>query len=173
MGNQIFHPLSPLDGRYARITQPLADIFSEFSLVSHRISLEIKYLQALSKAKVVRSFTKKELAFLNNLQKPTQTSFQKVKDIEQTTHHDVKAVEYYLAESLQSTSLADCIPFLHLGLTSEDINNLAYRQMVTQASKQILQPQLENILSQLADFAQKHKTCRKITLVFSPSPNRD
>ena len=134
--------LSPLDGRYAHVTQPLAEVFSESSLITQRIQIELKYLQALAKAKVIRPFTKTEISLCTKLEKPSLASIQRVKHIEQKIHHDVKAIEYFLAEKFQSTSLKECVPYIHLGLTSEDINNLAYRLMINQAQQEIILPQL-------------------------------
>ncbi len=148
--------LSPLDGRYAHVTQPLALVFSESSLITQRIQIELKYLQALAKAKIIRSLTKAEISLCTKLEKPSLPAIQRVKQIEQKIHHDVKAVEYLLAEKFQSTSLKDCIPYIHLGLTSEDINNLAYRLMINQAQQEIILPQLTVLLKILTQLAQEN-----------------
>jgi adenylosuccinate lyase len=148
--------ISPLDGRYHYLTKPLAKIFSESSLISHRLKIEILYLQALSKAKIIRSFTKKEILFLNKLQQPTPTDIKKIKQIEKKTHHDVKAVEYYLAQKLKSSSLKNIIPFIHFGLTSADINNLSYRLMISSANQNLLLPKLKEILKTLSQLCAKH-----------------
>lgn len=149
--------LSPLDGRYAHVTQPLAEVFSESSLITQRIQVELKYLQALAKAKIIRPLTKAEINYCTQLQKPSLESVKKVKQIEQSIHHDVKAVEYFLIEMLQPTSLKDCCSYLHLGLTSEDINNLAYRLMVRQSQQEIILPQLKSILRCLIDLVKKYR----------------
>ncbi|MBU0579047.1 adenylosuccinate lyase [Patescibacteria group bacterium] len=148
--------LSPLDGRYHHLTQPLSNIFSEASLVSHRLKIEILYLKTLSQTKIIRSFTKKEISYLDQLQKPTLATIKKIKQIEKKIHHDVKAIEYYLALKLKSSSLKDCISFLHFGLTSADINNLSYRLMISSAHQKILLPQLKKILKTLNQFCTKY-----------------
>jgi len=126
--------ISPIDGRYAAQTADLMADFSEFALIKCRVRVEVEWLQFLAELPGVtdlRALTEGEQAFLSALAAdfdPAQAD--RVKEIEQTTRHDVKAVEYYLQEKLRSTTLADTIPFIHFCCTSEDINNLAYAQML-------------------------------------------
>src|SRR5207253_5467987 len=116
--------LSPLDGRYARAVDPLREYMSEYSLFRDRVGVEIAYLRALSQnTSIVRNFTEKEDQFLLTILELFATNDAKrVQELEMETRHDVKAVEYYLREKLQGSSLEDVIPFLHFGLTSEDVN---------------------------------------------------
>ncbi len=156
MGHTPQLALSPLDDRYAHQTKPLAKIFNEAALIQHRLLIEIKYLQALSKHKIIRSFSKKEKDILVQLLKPKSSTPEQIKAIEEKTHHDVKAVEYFIRQEFEQTTLKDLIPFIHFGLTSEDVNNLAYRLMIKQGLNEIIKPELKTLLLNLADLSQKH-----------------
>jgi adenylosuccinate lyase len=126
--------ISPIDGRYRALTEDLAEDFSEYGLIRARVRVEVEWLLFLSERPEipeVRSFSEIERSFLTSLIEvfdPTQAEH--VKEIERTTNHDVKAVEYYLRERLDGTSLADAREFIHFGCTSEDINNLSYGLML-------------------------------------------
>jgi adenylosuccinate lyase len=126
--------ISPIDGRYESVTQDLADAFSEYGLIRARVRVEVAWLLFMAERiemPDIRSFTEPEQAFLNSLVYDfTPAEAERVKDIERVTNHDVKAVEYYLRERLENTSLEDAREFLHFGCTSEDINNLAYGLML-------------------------------------------
>lgn len=157
MKQGFLNSLSPLDGRYKKITEPLSQYFSESALISHRIQIEILYLKALSKNKIIRSFTQKELIFLDNLSKFNQKNCEKVKKIEKITHHDVKAIEYFLREVFQKISLKDISSYIHFAITSEDINNLSYRLMVKNSCQNIIFPVLLQVLSNLNSLSQKYQ----------------
>jgi adenylosuccinate lyase len=153
MTDDALFSLSPLDGRYAQITAPLRDYFSEAALIKSRLQIEIKYLIALSDIGVIRKITEPEHQFLNRIVRSADLrTLQKIKQIEFRTHHDVKAIEYYLREIFQPTTLKDLIPFIHFATTSEDVNNLAYALMVKSAHDQILLPQLKSIISDLGSM---------------------
>ena len=113
--------LTPLDGRYTETTEPLRAFFSEFSYIRGRARLEIAYLISLSQdAKLIRPLTQGELDLLHNLSDNfSLNDAQEIKTLEGTTRHDVKAIENYLRTRLERTSLADSVPWLHFGLTSE------------------------------------------------------
>lgn len=126
--------LSPLDGRYHSKTVALNPYFSEFALMKYRVLVEVNWLRHLSQNAAipdVRPFTPAEEQHLSDLieQFDDQAAAQ-IKQIEATTNHDVKAVEYYLKQALAPTSLADMREFLHFACTSEDINNLAHAMML-------------------------------------------
>ncbi|MDX1613688.1 MAG: adenylosuccinate lyase, partial [Candidatus Promineifilaceae bacterium] len=152
------HALSPLDGRYRDKTGQLADRFSEAALIRARVEVEIRYLQHLSSNGVVRSLSAEEAALLDDVARVDDPMLAQVKALEETTRHDVKAVEYFLRERFQDTSLSDLSPYLHFGLTSEDVNNLAYRRMIAAAREAVLRPQLLRLLAALADLAETHRT---------------
>lgn len=148
---------SPIDGRYLRHSKVLSQFFSESALIFNRIKIEVLYLIKLSEFQVIRDISKKEKDFLHSLYQPTIESAQRVKEIEKETHHDVKAIEYFLKENFQKSSLEDLIPFIHFGVTSDDINNLSYRIMTQQALEQILKPKLIELLKTLNGLSQEYK----------------
>lgn len=151
--------LSPLDGRYHWVGETLGAFFSESALIRYRIEVEVQWLLFLLEQKSIRAqLTTKP----NAEQMKTWISLVKqdhaasrVKEIEKTTNHDVKAVEYFLRESMQKVGLPDSVQALiHFGCTSEDINNCSYALMVRNARDQVLIPRMEKILAQLAVMAQ-------------------
>src|SRR5205085_368473 len=119
--------LSPLDGRYARAVDPLRTYLSEFALFRDRIGIEIAYLRALSQqTPLVRPLSPDEDKFLLNiLEGFTWDDARRIQAIEAETRHDVKAVEYFMRAKLSETALRDLVPWLHFGLTSEDVNQTA------------------------------------------------
>ncbi len=153
-----FDSISPLDGRYFLKLHNLKDYFSEFSLVKHRILIEIKYLFLLSKQKIIRDFQKNEQDFLNNLFiNFDKKEFEKVKKIEEKINHDIKAVEYYLQKKLLTTSLKDIVSFIHFGLTSEDINNLSYSLILFNFKKEVLEKRIDKLINQIFLLAKEWK----------------
>lgn len=150
--------LSPLDGRYARAVDPLREYMSEYSLFRDRVGVEIAYLRALSQnTSIVRNFTEKEDQFLLTILELFATNDAKrVQELEMETRHDVKAVEYYLREKLQGSSLEDVIPFLHFGLTSEDVNQTAIAFSLLESRDEVLLPKLDELLSRLETFAREN-----------------
>lgn len=152
--------ISSLDGRYNAKVKDLAPIVSEYGLIKNRIEIETKYLIALSVAGVARKFTEEEIKQLNELtnDESIDGDIQKVKEIEKETRHDVKAVERMLREKLATTSLGDQLEMIHFGLTSEDINNLAYRLQLQRATNKIITPALEELIDGLIEKAEKLKS---------------
>lgn len=148
--------LSAVDGRYALKTAPIAKLFSEANLIKSRIIIEVRYLLALAEHKLIRKISVSEKKLLLKLCEPTLLQLKQLKKIENKTHHDVKAIEYFLRENIKTTSLKDLSPYLHFGLTSEDINNLAYRLMVQAGMQQVLLPQLQLNLTQLTQISEKY-----------------
>ncbi len=125
-------PLEPLtavssvDGRYRAAIDGLSEYFSEYALMRARARVECEYLVALSEAAVVRALSDDEKAILMNISNLSLDGAKEIKEIEKTTNHDVKAVEYYLKQEIRGTSLEDMSEWIHFALTSEDINSLAY-----------------------------------------------
>src|SRR5207247_2008695 len=116
------------DGRYRERTEELAEYVSEYALMKTRIEIEIKYLMSLSESGVTRKFTDGEKTKLSSLiENISLEDVEKVKETETQTRHDVKAMERTLRSMLEVSSLSDQIEMIHIGLTSEDVNNLAYR----------------------------------------------
>lgn len=152
--------ITSLDGRYYERTRALAPYFSEQALMKYRVIMECKYLIALSLSGKtgLRKFSSKEISILENLyEKFDDTSYQKIKDFEATTNHDVKAVEYFIKEQLKKTSLKDSIEWVHFALTSEDTNNVAYALILSDATGNVMIPEISKIIRELDILAKKHK----------------
>ena len=153
--------ISPIDGRYGAQTEDLGAEFSEFALIKYRVRVEIEWLRFMSEKPeidAVRAFSHEEATYLKNLLAGFDAvQAERVKEIEQTTRHDVKAVEYYLQERMRSTSLADVIPFIHFCCTSEDINNLAYAQMLQHGIREKWLPLAAQMTDRVAALAAQTK----------------
>ena len=149
--------ISPIDGRYERQTAALASEFSEAALIKYRVRVEIEWLLFLSERPEipeVRAFTDAEATYLRSLVTAFDTAeAEQVRQIEQTTRHDVKAVEYYLQEKLRPTTLADVISFIHFCCTSEDINNLAYAQMLQSGMVEKWLPLAHQMVNRVTEIA--------------------
>lgn len=148
--------LSPIDGRYLVSTSPLRTHFSEAALISFRIRLELQYLQLLAEHGVLSSLSAAERRTLARLAEPDEMALSRVKALEAQTHHDVKAVEYYLREQLQAAGHPRLLPFIHFAITSEDINNLAYRLMLRGGVEEVLWPSLLQLLARLEALVSQH-----------------
>ena len=150
--------LSPTDGRYAGKVEPLRDIFSEYGLIRFRVLVEIRWLQCLADHDAIE-----ELPPLSSVMKDMLNDVidnfgmdhaERVKAIEATTNHDVKAVEYFIRERIGSGPETDRLKdFLHFACTSEDINNLAYALMLRAARKDVLSPAMRDIRLKLKKLA--------------------
>ncbi|HEY3425949.1 MAG TPA: adenylosuccinate lyase [Negativicutes bacterium] len=153
--------LTPLDGRYESITKPLGDFFSEWALLKYRTHIEIEWLITMAANPAfseIRTFSSTEIAFLRNIViNFDEAVAEKIKKIEKTTNHDVKAVEYFLRETLNATSLADVLEFIHFSCTSEDINNLSYALMLKHGIHDVWLPAAEKLVTEVADKAEALK----------------
>lgn len=153
--------ISPLDGRYNEKLQELQPICSEFGLIKYRVIIEVRWLEALaanpqiSEIPYFNDKTKEELnKFLDSF---SLQDAKRVKEIEKTTNHDVKAVEYFLKEKFKTNKeLKKASEFIHFGCTSEDINNLAYGLMLQTIRGQVLAPNIETLIQNLTKLAHKH-----------------
>lgn len=150
--------LAPADGRYADKCDALRPIFSEYGLIRHRVLVEVRWLETLSRHPAIRevpAFSEHAKHVLAGIVEHfSLEDAQRVKNIECTTNHDVKAVEYFLKEKVQNNpELAAVSEFFHFACTSEDINNLAYALMLREARGQVLLPHLDMILKTLREMA--------------------
>ena len=156
MYNQL-SALSPLDGRYGNSVKDLAPYFSEAALMRYRLYVEIEYLIALSYEKQIKDlpvFSKNEQARLRRTyQDFNSAGAKKIKDIETTTNHDVKAIEYYIRGKIKKS----LHPWIHFALTSEDVNNLAYSLMWQHGLKHVYLVRLQLVFKELRKMAKKHK----------------
>lgn len=150
--------LSPLDGRYASKVDALRPFFSEEALIRARVFIEVSYFGALSAEKGIRELKRLTPRQKKALQKIVDEfddgEAKKVKDIEKTTNHDVKAVEYYLKRQVEKAAgLKIRSEFIHFGLTSEDVNNLAYGVLIHDALKRVIRPELQATIALLRSLA--------------------
>ncbi|MCW5910748.1 MAG: adenylosuccinate lyase [Cyclobacteriaceae bacterium] len=145
------HALSPLDGRYASATQPLAPYFSEYGLIYYRVRVEVEYLVALTRVLPdLKNFSGGETADVRSIYtKFSEADAVAIKEIEKTTNHDVKAVEYFLKKKFDELGLSDFKEFIHFGLTSQDINNTAIPLSLKEAIANVLAPAIQNIITTL------------------------
>jgi len=153
--------VSPVDGRYAGKTQALRATFSEFGLIRHRVLVEVRWLQALAREEgipEVPALSEEANARLNAIAANfSVTDAERIKDIERTTNHDVKAVEYFLKESIaDNAELAAISEFIHFACTSEDINNLSHGLMLREGRNAILLPQMDSVIDAIRDLAQRY-----------------
>ena len=152
--------ISPIDGRYALKTDSLVNCFSEYALIRNRVIVEIYWLKALAKEvgiKQCRVLSGGEEALLDSIITGFDISeAEKIKEIEKTTNHDVKAVEYYLKDQISGTSIEELSEFIHFACTSEDINNLAHAMMLKDGLSEIL-PIQQDITEKLQEFYKEWK----------------
>lgn len=153
--------ISSVDGRYGRQTSSLRPIFSEFGLIRYRVIVEIRWLQALAThegIKEVPPLSPAAQQFLNDLiSNFSEAQAKRVKDIEKTTNHDVKAVEYFLKESIANIpELVAISEFFHFACTSEDINNLSYALMLKEAREQVLVAHMNLVISAIKELAHRY-----------------
>lgn len=176
-GNSLL-AISPLDGRYRSKCEDLAPYFSEFALMRYRVLVEVKWLQKLSEHDQIddlQVISERGLAYLDDLVRNFSISdAQRIKAIEATTNHDVKAVEYFIKEKFEDNrELSDQLEFVHFACTSEDINNLAYALMLRDGRDKVMLDQMREIEKQLAqlskDFANQPMLCRTHGQSASPS----
>jgi len=150
--------VSPIDGRYARATTPLRNICSEYGLIRFRVLVEVRWLQRLSQNKQVAEvpvFTDATNKLLDNIvENFNEADAHRVKDIESTTNHDVKAVEYFLKEKISGNKeLEACSEFIHFACTSEDINNLSHALILQTARKEVLLPMMDKVIAAITLLA--------------------
>ncbi|MDT0581846.1 adenylosuccinate lyase [Brumicola blandensis] len=155
--------LSPVDGRYGSKTSELREYFSEYGLIKQRVVVEVRWLQAMSKLEDVTevpAFSAEANALLNDIvDNFSETDAQRVKDIEATTNHDVKAVEYFLKEKVAGNAELNAInEFIHFACTSEDINNLSHALMLKGGRDEVLLPYCDKLISELTRLAKEYKT---------------
>jgi adenylosuccinate lyase len=150
--------ISPIDGRYRSQLATLATYFSEFGLIRYRVRIEVEYFLFLAEKKVISLPAKVKPAKLRTIYLEfTETDAQQIKNIERTTNHDVKAVEYFLKEKLSVLGAGNSVEWIHFGLTSQDINNTAVPLLWKDALEEQYVPQLLNMHLQLYHLAVEWK----------------
>ena len=153
--------ISPIDGRYGNKTAELQPIFSEYGLIYHRVIVEIRWLQALAGHPAITevpAFSDASDAQLEQIiDEFSEADAQRVKEIERTTNHDVKAVEYLLKEKFAGNSELESVSeFVHFACTSEDINNLAHALMLRAGRAQVLLPMADELIAAVRALAHAH-----------------
>lgn len=170
--------ISPVDGRYGSKVKSLRPIFSEFGLIKYRVTVEVRWLQKLAataEIAEVPAFSAQANALLDAIVSDfSEADAQGIKDIEATTNHDVKAVEYFLKAKISDNAELNAITeFIHFACTSEDINNLSHGLMLTDCRDLVLMPMIDDILSDIKALAVEYKTipmmCRTHGQPASPS----
>ena len=153
--------VSPIDGRYRSKTECLADYFSEYALIRYRVRVEIEYFITLCELPLpqLESFNSTLFEQLRDIYRNfDETSAARVKEIEKTTNHDVKAVEYFIKEEFDKIGgLDDYKEFIHFGLTSQDINNTSVPLSIKEALEEVYYPQVEELIAQLQEYADEWK----------------
>ena len=150
--------ISPIDGRYAKKTQPLSKYFSEEALIRYRVLVEIEYFLKLSETvSQLSSLTDDDRVSVRSILDNFSTvDVKKIKSIEAVTNHDVKAVEYFIKEQFDARGLSEHKEFIHFGLTSQDINNTSTPMMVKDALDNVIFPSIEEVINSLESMAKDY-----------------
>lgn len=149
--------ISPIDGRYSEYTTDLRQYFSEFALQQYRVQVEIEWLIFMCNEAELEGTRKLEPSEVNDLrmlyQKFSENDSTEIKKIEETTAHDVKAIEYFIKDSFKNKSVKDVLEFVHFGCTSEDINNISHALMLKDGIENVIFPELSAISFALTELA--------------------
>jgi len=148
--------ISPIDGRYHNATAQLADYFSEYALIKYRVYVEIEYFIALCEHPLpqLQNFDKNQSEKLRDIYRNfSAADAQSIKEIEKTTNHDVKAVEYFIKKEFDKLNIADLKEFIHFGLTSQDINNTAIPYSFKLALNDVYYPLLDELITLLKKYS--------------------
>ena len=150
--------ISPIDGRYKNKVKDLENYFSEYALIKYRVFVELSWLKFIIKEKIVDEeiTSSKEKSIDNIYKKFDVKEANRVKEIESTTKHDVKAVEYYLQEKFKELNLEKLIPFIHITLTSEDVNNTSYNLMIKDALNEVYFKELEILINKIEELSNEY-----------------
>lgn len=152
--------ISPIDGRYRSKTKSLSSYFSEEALIQYRVRVEIEYFIALCELPIpqLADFNPSLFEDLRSIYNHfTEEDAKEVKEIEKTTNHDVKAVEYFIKKEFDRLEITDYKEFIHFGLTSQDINNTSIPLSVKEAVAQVYLPQLDEVIAQLNTLSEEYK----------------
>ncbi|HDR1059733.1 adenylosuccinate lyase [Pasteurella multocida] len=155
--------LSPIDGRYQDKVSSLRSIFSEFGLLKFRVTVEVRWLQKLAATDQIQEvslLSQEANDYLNHIvENFSVQDAERIKEIERTTNHDVKAVEYFLKEKSEALpELAKISEFIHFACTSEDINNLSHALMLKTAREEVILPEWQNLIADISALANEYKT---------------
>ena len=152
--------ISPIDGRYHSKTKAFQAYFSEYGLIKYRVLVEIEYFIALTEIPLesLKSFPKEHIENLRKIYLDfSEADAEKIKETEQTTNHDVKAVEYFIKEKMNTLGLDAYVEFIHFGLTSQDINNTAIPLSLKDGVKEVYMPMLNDVIHKLRTLEKEWK----------------
>lgn len=151
--------ISPIDGRYSSKTNIFQNYFSEYALIKTRTEVEIRWLIFLLKEKIINKklTNKQEKILLNIVDNFNINDAEQIKEKEMITKHDVKAVEYFLQDKLKKLNMEEYIPYIHITLTSEDINNTSYNLMIKRSIKEIYMPKVKELIEKLESLSTEYK----------------
>ena len=152
--------ISPIDGRYSKLTEELKQYFSESGLIKYRVYIEITYFLHLCKIGLpeLKEVSKKNLKDISDISfKISESDILKIKEIESITNHDVKAVEYFIKQKFQKLNLEQFQEFVHFGLTSQDINNTATPLLLMDSLNKCFYPELKKLIKTLFELSEKWK----------------
>jgi len=150
--------IGPIDGRYRRKVEELQSYFSEYALIRYRVWVEVEYFIALCQIPLpqLSGFDKSNFEKIRGLYRNfSLADAQKIKDIENITNHDVKAVEYFIKEKFDEWGIADFREFVHFGLTSQDINNTSIPMLLRDALREVYVPRLKSLIDKLEQLVQE------------------
>lgn len=151
--------ICPLDGRYSEIGEALAPYFSEYALVKNRVWVEVNWLVFLIENlenDILKDFKDKKSKILEISKNFSGEDFTRVKEIESITNHDVKAVELFVDEKLKENNMEKLISYVHIGCTSEDINNTSYANMIKEGLERVWIPEAKKLIEVLTEFSKKY-----------------
>lgn len=154
------HAVSPIDGRYQKVTNALTEYFSEFALIKYRVRVEIEYFISLYDLKLpqLASIDTEAINRLRDIYLDfTPADAESIKEIEKTTNHDVKAVEYFIKDKFDDLNLQNYKEFIHFGLTSQDINNTAIPLSLKEAIEDVYEPLIGEVIVELNVLAEEWK----------------
>ena len=148
--------ISPIDGRYSRFTKVLEDYFSEYAYIKYRFNVEMDWLDFLTKKDIFN--TKNSSEELEKIKNSfSLESAKRIKSIEETTNHDVKAIEYFIREQLKNNNLENIEYLVHFGLTSEDVNNIAISKMVNDFLNNVFYKKIDELLMVLREMKERYR----------------
>jgi adenylosuccinate lyase len=154
MNTSSLNAISPIDGRYRNQTNPLSVYFSELGLIRYRVLVEVEYFIALCKIPLpaLASVDENKFADLRRIYENfNDADAERIKEIESTTNHDVKAVEYFIKEKMEALGLADHLEYIHFGLTSQDINNTAVPLSIKESLQEVIFPKIKLVQNALQE----------------------
>lgn len=149
--------ISPIDGRYRKTVDDISEYFSEYAYIKYRVIVEVKWLEKILNTKEIVDFKGKYDILESIINNFNLKECERVKEFEQTTNHDVKAIEYYIREKIKGTDIEPYSHFVHFACTSEDINNIAHSLMLKGSLENIVVPKMNELIDSVSTKADELK----------------